>query len=54
VPRFRRRIALSTSLLALGLYFRLPDFFFATKDPPWACAAGGYSPDVSNSLVETW
>ncbi len=25
VPRFRRRIALSTSLLALGLYLRLPD-----------------------------
>lgn len=26
VPRFRRRIARSTSLLVLGLYLRLPDF----------------------------
>src|SRR5260370_13353810 len=34
VPRFRRRIALATSLLALRLYFRLPDFFFAMRDLP--------------------
>jgi hypothetical protein len=29
VPCFRRRNARSTSSLALGLYFRLPDFFRA-------------------------
>ncbi len=29
VPFFRRRIALSTSLLALSEYFRLEDFFAA-------------------------
>jgi hypothetical protein len=29
VPRFRRRIARSTSLLAPSLYLRRPDFFAA-------------------------
>jgi hypothetical protein len=34
VPRFLLRIALATSLLALGLYLRLPDFFAAMLNPP--------------------
>jgi hypothetical protein len=34
VPRFFLRIALATSLLALGLYLRLPDFLAAILDPP--------------------
>jgi hypothetical protein len=34
VPRFFLRIALATSLLALGLYLRLLDFFAAILDPP--------------------
>jgi hypothetical protein len=34
VPRFLLRIALATSLLALGLYLRLPVFFAAILDPP--------------------
>src|SRR5205809_1942431 len=34
VPRFLLRIALATSLLALGLYLRLPDFLAAILDPP--------------------
>src|SRR2546421_13055973 len=41
VPRFRRRIALSTSLLALGLYLRLPDFFFAILCPPGGAGDSG-------------
>jgi hypothetical protein len=34
VPRFFLRIALATSLLALGLYLRVPDFLAAILDPP--------------------